>query len=124
MPLRFNGRWRFEPPNDTECTLSQVPPAAVEEFVELVRRLVPQADRWDTLELFKRYLVESTGATYWRSSALHFAERDLLRDAHAAAANAPLFIEAFFDACRAFEGGDANRYAPDAEGSVLSLVEK
>ena len=115
MPLHFSGRWRFEPPSDTEYILSQVPQPAVEDFVELVRRLAPQADRWDTLELFKRHFVESTGATHWRSSAVVFAEHDLLRDAQAAAANAPLFVEAFFDACRAFEGGDPNRYAPDAD---------
>jgi hypothetical protein len=122
MPLKFNGRWRFEPPNDTEYVLHRIPPGAVDEFVELVRRLAPQGDRWGTLELFKRHFVESTGATHWRSSALHFAEHDLLRDAQAAAGNAPLFIEAFFDACRAFEGNDEDRYAPDAERINAVLV--
>lgn len=113
MPLKFSGRWRFEAPSDTEYTLNQIPQEAVAEFIEMVNRLAPQADRWDTLELFKRHFVEAVGSTHWHSSALHFAEHDLLRDASAAAANAPLFIESFFDACRSFEAGGTGRYAPD-----------
>lgn len=123
MSLKFKGQWRFEPLPDTEYILSQVPPQAVDEFVELVNRLAPQADRWDTLELFKRHFIESTGSTHWRSSALHFAEHDLHRDANAAAVNAPLFIEAFFDACRSFEREGDDRYAPD-EARINVLLAK
>ena len=113
MPLSFNGRWRFEAPPDTAYILNQIPPEAVAEFIEMVNRLAPQADRWETIELFKRHFVEAVGSTHWRSSALYFAEHDLRRDASAAAANAPLFIEAFFDACRSFEAEENGRYAPD-----------
>lgn len=123
MPLKFDGRWRFEAPPDTEYVLNQIPPDAVAEFVEMVNRLAPQADRWDTIELFKRSFVEAVGSTHWRSSALHFAEHDLRRDASAAAANAPLFIEAFFDACRSFEAEENGRYAPD-EARINAVLAK
>jgi len=123
MSLKFKGQWRFEPPADTEYILSRVPPQAVDEFVELVNRLAPQADRWDTLELFKRHFIESTGSTHWRSSALRFADHDLHRDANAAAVNAPLFIEAFFDACRSFNREGEDRYAPD-EARINALLAK
>lgn len=101
-------------PPDGEYIISVIPDAAVDEFVELVNKLAPQGDRWDTLELFKSHFTAAAGATHWRSSALFFAEHDLRRDAKAAAQNAPLFIEAFFDGCRGFEGEDEDRYAPDA----------
>ena len=123
MSLKFKGLWRFEPPQDTEYILGHVPQQAVDEFVEMVNKLAPQADRWDTLELFKRHFIESTGSTHWRSSALHFAEHDLQRDAALAAQNAPLFIEAFFDACRSFEGQDEDRYAPD-EARINAVLAK
>ncbi len=123
MSLKFKGQWRFEPPPDSEYILSQIPQEAVAEFVEMVNRLAPQADRWDTLELFKRHFTEAVGATHWRSSALYFAEHDLQRDASAAAVNAPLFIEAFFDACRSFEGEEEGRYAPD-EARINAVLAK
>ena len=112
MSLKFNGKWRFEPPPDTDLITSRIPDQAVDEFVEMVNKLAPQADRWDTLELFKRYFSQASGSTHWRSSALFFAEDDLRRDASTAAKNAPLFIEAFFAACRAFESEGEDRYVP------------
>ena len=123
MSLKFKGEWRFEPPPDTERILNRVPPQAVDEFVEMVKKLAPQGDRWDILELFKRYFTESTGSTYCQSSALYFAEYDLNRNASTAAENAPLFIEAFFDACRSFVEADESRYAPD-ENRINAVLAK
>ena len=118
MLLTFNGRWRFEPPNDTDYVLSRIPAEAVKTSWSWSKKLAPQGDRWDTLESFKRHFVESTGATHSRSSALRFAEHDRVRDANVAAANAPLFIEAFFDACLgSFVGEDESRYARTLNGS-------
>ena len=123
MPLKFTAQWRFEPPQDAESILSRVPQDAVAEFIELVNKLAPQADRWDTMELFKRYFIESVGLTYYRSSALRFAEYDLRAAANAAAVNAPLFIEAFVDACRSFEQEGEDRYAP-ADGRINAVLAK
>ena len=63
MSLKFDGRWRFDATPYSEHILSRIPPEAVTEFVEMVNKLAPQADRWDTLELFKRHFVEATGST-------------------------------------------------------------
>jgi hypothetical protein len=123
MPLKFPGKWRFEPPADGEFIVAAIPDRAVEEFVEMVDKLAPQADRWDTLELFKSHFAEAAGGTHWRSSGLFFARGDLIRDAQAAAKNAPLFVEAFNDACRAFESEDEDRYAPDA-AAINKALEK
>lgn len=123
MPLKFPGKWRFEPPADGEFTTAAIPDRAIDDFAEAVDKLAPQADRWDTLELFKSYFVEAAGGTHWRSSALVFARHDLIRDARLAAKNAPLFIEAFYDACRAFEGDDEDSYAPDA-AAINRLLKK
>jgi hypothetical protein len=65
------------------------------------------------LELFKSHFCAAAGRTHWRSSGLRFAGDDLRRDAELSAVNAPLFIEAFFDACRAFEAVASDRFAPD-----------
>ena len=123
MPLKFKGKWRFEPPADSEYITKEIPEPAIDDFVEMVNKLSPQGDRWDTLELFKLHFSQAAGATHWRSSGLFFAEADLRRDASAAARNAPLFIEAFFDACRSFEGEDEDGYAPD-EPTINALLHK
>jgi hypothetical protein len=114
MPLKFDGEWRFEPPSDTDQLRHGLPEKAIVEFIEMVNKLSQQSDRWGTLEVFKQHFSRASGATHWRSSNESFAEGDLVRDAHVAAKNAPLFIEAFFDACRKFKEGDDERYAPDA----------
>jgi hypothetical protein len=122
MSLKFKGEWRFEPPPDGEYVTQTIPEQAIEEFVAMVGRLSPQGDRWSTLELFKEHFRHASGGTYWRSSSVDFAEYDLLQAAVAAAKNAPLFIEAFFDACRSFEDGHEERYAPDELRVNATLV--
>lgn len=121
MPLTFRAQWRFEPPQDSESILSHIPQDAIAEFIRLVNKLAPQADRWDTMEHFKRHFIESVGMTYYRSSARRFAEYDLREAANAAAGNAPLFIEAFVDACRSFEREGEDRYAPD-DGRINAVL--
>jgi hypothetical protein len=113
MPLRFNGAWRFQPPPDGEFVTSSVPEAAVAETIELIQRVATQGDRQDVLEHFKGCFCNATGSSHVWSSSASWAETDLWHYAREAATNAPLFIEALYDACASFQGSDADLFAPD-----------
>ena len=64
------------------------------------------------LEYFKAYFATAAGISGDRSSSENWAETDLWPLMERAAVNAPLFIEAFYDACEALRGRDLA--APDA----------
>lgn len=113
MALRFPGAWRFNPPADGRFINHDIPARAVEDFIELIIRVATQADRQDVLEHFKGYFCTASGAAHSRSSSASWAETDLWTYAREAADNAPLFIEAFYDACEAFRGDDPDVFAPD-----------
>jgi hypothetical protein len=76
-------------------------------------KVATQGDRQEALEHFKGYFCEASGSTHVWSSNVSWAETDLWTYAEEAAKNAPLFIEAFYDACRTFPGDDPDIYAPD-----------
>ncbi|MBE3063458.1 MAG: hypothetical protein IMZ69_00340 [Spirochaetes bacterium] len=114
MPLKFPGAWRFKPPADGRFANQAVPSAAIEECIALIMRVATQGDRQDVLEHFKGYFAGATGSSHSRSSNASWAETDLWAYARSAAANAPLFIEAFYDACRSFATDDEN-WAPDVD---------
>jgi hypothetical protein len=100
--LQFaDGSWRFRPPDDGEHAQRAIPPRAVEEFREVINLVLTQGDRWMLLEHFKQSFSRAAASPYYRSSSVDWAETDLTAAAQRAAANAPLFIEAFFDACAA-----------------------
>jgi hypothetical protein len=116
MGLKFKGEWRFAPPTD-DATLyyRSVPRAAIEEFLEIIGRMATQVEqRKDVLEHFKRYFARAAGTTSVGSSSESWAETDLRMYADDAAKNAPLFIEAFYEACQSFVAEDEERFAPDA----------
>jgi hypothetical protein len=50
MSLKFPGKWRFDPPPDADFITSEIPEAAIDDFIEMVNKLAPQADRWDCQE--------------------------------------------------------------------------
>ncbi len=105
MPLKFNGAWRFHPPVDGTFVNQVFPEAAIEDCVALIMRVATQSDRQQVLEHFKTYFCRASGATPVRSSNASWAETDLWHYAREAAQNAPLFIEAFYDACANFAQG-------------------
>ena len=90
--LEFDGPWRFNSP-------SELPDGAFRELVSFATRIADQGDEWDVLETFKSYFAPAAGETYHRSSSCSWAETDLQRLMSNAAQNAPLFIEAFYEAC-------------------------
>jgi hypothetical protein len=90
--LKFNGAWRFDSPGG-------ITSEAINEFYELVAKVAAQGDRWDILEHFKFCFAAAAGTVTSRSSSASWAETDLDTYMGYAAENAPLFIEAFYDAC-------------------------
>lgn len=112
--LKFNGAWRFQPPPDGALHNSEIPSRAVDEFFDIIGKVATQGDRKDMLEHFKTYFADAAGVSDSYSSSVGWAETDLRYRMSEAAANAPLFIEAFYDACEALrQRGDSDLFAPD-----------
>ena len=90
--LRFSGAWRFDSPG-------AIPAGVVAAFFELITKVVRQGERQKILEHFKTFFGSAAGISGGWSSNAGWAEYDLQSYMDSAAANAPLFIEAFYDAC-------------------------
>lgn len=96
--LKFKGSWRFEPPEDGNYYNKTIPDDAVEEFIDIVMRLSTQGERRKIIEHFKGYFCKAVGTTHVWSTTESWAETDLIDYMRRAAGNAPLFIEALYDA--------------------------
>lgn len=90
--LEFDDSWRFGSPG-------AVPEAAVREIFSFAKRSSHGDRGWSILETFKIYFARSAGTSYDRSSGPGWAATDLWSLMFDAATNAPLFIEAFLEAC-------------------------
>ena len=90
--LEFDGEWRYDSPG-------AVAPEVESTFRQLIERVCGQGQRHEILEHFKSYFALAEGVAHYRSSDEGWASTDLDRVMSGAAANAPLFIEAFYDAC-------------------------
>jgi hypothetical protein len=104
--LKFNGTWRFDTPG-------AIPAEVVTAFFELIRKVATQGERQRTLEHFKSFFGSAAGISGGWSSSVSFAEYDLQTYMDSAAANAPLFIEAFYDACVALAAKHPEIAVPD-----------
>ena len=87
-----------------------MPSGAIQDCIDLIMKVATQGDRQEVLEDFKGYFCSATGAAHSRSSSASWAETDLWTYARVAATNAPLFIEAFYDACQSFPGDPTLRF--------------
>jgi len=100
MPLQFDGAWRFTPPQLADGTPATITNDARWAFLELARRAAGQsADRQSILEIFKRPFARAASRSYSPSSTESWAEDDLSSLMSEAAANAPIFLAAMFEAC-------------------------
>jgi hypothetical protein len=90
--LHFDGAWRFDSPGP-------IPNGVVNSFSDLINRIVAQGNRKLLLEHFKSFFAGAAGTTHYISSDVGWAASDLNRVMEEAAGNAPLFIEAFYNAC-------------------------
>ncbi len=90
--LKFNGGWRFDSPGP-------IPNGVVSDISELIGKIAAQGDQQPILEHFKQYFAGAAGTTSGWSSSASWAQTDLDNYMRQAAENAPLFIEAFYEAC-------------------------
>lgn len=105
--LKFNGAWRFDSPGRIADGVSA-------EFSRLIGKVASQGDsRQSILEHFKAYFASAAGTTSSWSSSASWAETDLEGHMSDAAANAPMFIEAFHDACESLQRAHPDYVAPD-----------
>lgn len=109
MGLRFPGVWRFTPPADGKFVNTLIPELVISELREAIEKISGQGDRWSVIEHFKSHFGAST-----RSSSESWAESDLYAAMSSFAQNAPIFIEAFVNACDALKNNQDGWYAPDA----------
>lgn len=105
--LQFDGNWRFDSPGAIEPTVQK-------GFRDLINRIGGQGQRKAILEHFKARFCAAASAEYWPSSNERFASEDLDRDMERAGENAPVFIEAFWDACRELRARNPAMTMPDA----------
>jgi hypothetical protein len=104
--LKFNGAWRFDSPGP-------VPNGVVASFSDLIGKIATQGDRQTILEHFKSYFGDASGTTTTWSSSTSWAETDLDNYMRQVSANAPLFIEAFYDACETLSKKHPEFAVPD-----------
>lgn len=105
--LRFNNQWRFDSPGPIE-------PGVVSDFLDLINRVSGQGSRKAILEHFKSAFAAAAGVPYHSSSDASWAASDLERTMDEAAANAPLFIDAFYSACEQLQQRALDMVLPDA----------
>jgi len=85
----------------------------VREFRAMIDKTATQGSRQSVLEHFKGYFCAVVGEPHVWSSSESWADTDLSTYMSAAAKNAPLFLEAFHDACESLRKHD-DLFAPDA----------
>lgn len=115
MVLRFNNHWRFAPPEDGVYVNKAAPREVVEEFYGLAMKVATQGGRQAVIEHFKSHTAAAAGMPDARSSNEQWAASDLDRNLGAAAVNAPVLIEVFFDACASLKRRNPDWWVPDAE---------
>ncbi len=124
--LRFTSKWRVTPPPDGTLKTSIIPNPAVSDFYSIIKTMVgsaPHGEGWDVLEHFKGYFASAGGGYGGRSSSWDFAEYDLGKRMEDASANAPKFIEAFYDGCESARTAWSTIHVPDAE-FINAVLEK
>jgi hypothetical protein len=114
--LKFNGKWRFTPPPDDDTWNNQtIPHSALDDFYDLVAKTATQGNRQRILEHFKGAFCTAIGTQHVWSSSESWSEADLRDYMERATSNAPLFIEAFYDACISLIKISPELFAPDIE---------
>lgn len=116
--LKFDGDWRFEAPN-------AIPKEIESDFLDLIGRVASQgSSRKEILEHFKYYFARAEGITTYHSSSESWAESDLRDYMCSVGRNAPLFIEAFYDACQDLEQDEREFTVPSIQRINRILTER
>lgn len=113
--LKFKGSWRFTPPPDGIWKNESIPSSALDDFYDLIAKTATQGHRQRILEHFKGAFCAVIGTTHVWSSSESWAETDLRDYMEKAITNAPLFLEAFYEACESLTKSREDFFAPDAD---------
>jgi len=105
--LNFNPTWRFTSPGP-------VADGVVSEFFVFIKKVAGQhPKRQFVIEHYKRYFADAAARPSYTSTSLSWAEADLQSYMDDAASNAPLFIEAFYDAGTSLQMSNPEIIVPD-----------
>ena len=94
--LVFDGNWRYDSPGSVGSEVESA-------FRQLIDSICVQGQRKGILEHFKSFFATAAGVQHYPSSNENWASTDLERVMTVAAKNAPLYIEAFYNACEVLE---------------------
>lgn len=123
MVLKYANSWRFTPPEDGLYINKALPQETVAEFMSLALKIATQGGRQAVIEHFKSFTAAAAGVTHSKSSSEQWAISDLERNLSAAAENAPVFIESFFDACTSLRRRSPEWWLPD-EAFINEILRK
>ena len=115
MPLKFDGKWRFHPPADGQFINQNITDSAIDDFIDLIIYKVIGENNKATYETFKSHFCQANSSPYYSSSDTSWAKSDMTSEAQGAAKNAPLFIEAYYDACESLRNSAATVFVPDID---------
>jgi hypothetical protein len=115
--LNFNPAWRFASPGAIADSVSD------ELFVFIKKVAAQHPNRQHVIEHYKRYFADASGRPAYRSTSLSWAESDLNDYMREAAANGPLFIEAFYDAGISMQMANPQFVVPDV-ATINSILAK
>lgn len=105
--LNFDPSWRLVSPG-------KIVPTVINEFAGFIRRVAGQhGNRQHIIEHYKGYFADAANRPHHHSSSLSWAESDLNTYMYDAGENAPLFLEAFFDAGEALKNLHEGIVVPD-----------
>src|SRR5215472_9052270 len=105
--LNFNATWRFTSPGPIAAGVAG-------DFFMFIKKVAgQQTNRQPVIEHYKRHFADAAGRPFYASTSLGWAESDLDSYMDDAANNAPLFIEAFYDAGAALRAANPDFVVPD-----------
>jgi len=115
MSLIFPGKWRYKPPINDQYITERIPDNAITDFIKIITSVATQGKRQELLEHYKGYFCRACGTAHFFSTDEGWSETDLCTFARQAAENAPLFIEAFYDASQSLNIDGSSSFVPDVE---------
>jgi len=102
--LKFESAWRFSSPGE-------IPDTVFRELSKIIAQIARNEQR--VIECFKGHFASAAGCVSSWSSSVSWAETDLHSYMTQASTNAPLFIEAFYEACEELKSDDKDQPIPD-----------
>jgi hypothetical protein len=106
--LKLDPEWEYESPGP-------ITPGVSTAFLQVINRIGSKASAKRIFEFFKTYFASAAGETCSSSSDTSWAATDLERHMDSAAANAPLFIDAFYTACEKLRASNPDLPIPDVK---------